>query len=163
MKKKIGALMVSVGLFLALGTVGVSAAPNEMAVGVGGGYASYNNGGYAKVFLQYAPISHLRLAPEVGYVIRNQNKSAFEIALDIHAPFRVGRGVGVYPLAGVTVNQWNYSESLEKEKKTRVGLDLGGGLDLYMTSNLKINFQFKYSIMRHTSGCFIDLGVAYEF
>lgn len=163
-KKILGALVVLSGAIFGLGIGEAQAAPKEMAVGIGGGYSSYNNGGYAKLFVHYSPINHLRLAPEVGYVIKNQNKTAFEFSLDCQSPFRVGRGVSVYPLVGFTFNQWNFYDDPEvKTKMTRAGLDLGGGLDVYLTSNLKFDFQAKYSLMRNTSGCFIDLGIAYVF
>lgn len=135
-------------------------APRELSIGLGGGYTGYNNGGYAKLYFHYQPFKYLRLSPEVGYMIKNDNKSGIEFSFDLHSPFRVGRGVSVYPLVGFTANQWHITD---QGNTTKVGLDLGAGLDLYMTSNLKINFQGKYSFMKKTSGCFIDLGVAYIF
>lgn len=132
----------------------------EMSLGIAGGVATYNDGGYVKAFYQYTFAPHIRIAPEVGYVFRNQGKSAFEMSVDMHFPFRLAKGFDVYPLAGLTLNNWNYKHS---DSTTKVGADFGAGFDLYLTSNLKLNLQGKYSLMNDTDGGFFDMGIAYVF
>ena len=39
----------------------------------------------------------------------------------------------------------------------------GGGFDIYMTSQLKLNLQCKYSLMNDTGGCFLNMGIGYNF
>lgn len=137
-----------------------AAAKGEKTLGVAGGYASYNNGGQANVYFQYSFSSHVRLAPEIGYVFRNEHKSAFECSVDVHFPFRLARGFNVYPLTGLTLNNWTYEHG---KHLTRGGFDFGAGFDLYMTSSLKLNLQGKYSLMNDTSGCFLQMGIGYVF
>ncbi|MDE6335351.1 MAG: hypothetical protein K2L34_02160 [Muribaculaceae bacterium] len=132
----------------------------EKTLGIAGGYASHNNGGEANIYFHYSFSQHVRIAPEIGYVFRNEGKSAFECSVDVHFPFRVARGFKVYPLTGVTLNNWSHEHG---GHITRGGLDFGGGVDLYLTSSLKLNLQGKYSLMNDTSGCFVQMGIGYVF
>lgn len=137
-----------------------SAQKGEKTLGIKGGYASYNRSGTAGLFFQYSFSSHVRIAPEIDYIFRNHNLSAFECCVDMHFPFRVARGFKLYPLAGITFNSWD-----KKQGKHDVhgGFDLGGGMDLYLTSSLKLNIQAKYSLMEQTGGYFAGIGIGYMF
>ena len=137
-----------------------NAQKGEKTLGISGGYASYNNGGYTDIYFQYTFANHFRIAPEIGYVFRNEGKSAFTMSVDMHFPYRVARGIALYPLAGITFNNWSYHHD---GHASRAGADFGGGVDLYLTSNLKLTVQGKYSLMNDTSGGFIGLGIGYVF
>lgn len=136
------------------------AGKGEKTLGLMGGFATYNSGGFMNLYFQYTFIPHIRIAPEIGYVFRNEGKSAFEMSVDMHFPFRIVRGFHVYPLIGVTFNNWNYSND---GSASRVGGNIGAGFDIYMTSYLKLTLQGKYSIMNDTDGGFFGLGIGYVF
>lgn len=138
----------------------LSAQRGEKTLGISGGFASYNNGGCATVYFQYSFAEHVRIAPEVGYIFRNKGKSGFEGSLDMHFPFRVAKAFKLYPLAGVTFNNWSFSD---RGSVSRGGLDFGGGFDLYFTSQLKLSVQGKYSVMKDTGGAFVNIGLGYVF
>jgi len=133
----------------------------EMTLGVAGGYASYNNSGYADIYFQYSFAKHVRIAPEIGYIFKNEGKSGFKASIDMHFPFRLAKGLSIYPLAGITFDNWNYAS--DDDNKTRFGFDVGGGLDLYLTSFLKLTLQGKYSIVKDTDGAYVGLGIGYVF
>lgn len=135
----------------------------EKSLGVMGGFATYNSGGYMNVNFQYAFADHFRIAPEVGYVFRNKGKSAFEISCDMHFPFRLAKGFGIYPLVGLTFNNWTIDTYPGSENWARFGGDFGLGFDIYFTSYLKMSIQGKYSLMNDTSGGFFGLGMSYVF
>lgn len=137
-----------------------SAQKGEMTLGLAGGYATYNDGGYADIYFQYTFAPHFRIAPEIGYVFRNQGCSAFETSVDMHFPFRLAKGFGIYPLVGVTLNDWNYQH---EGHATRFGADFGAGFDIYLTSYLKLSLQGKYSLMNDTGGGFFNAGIGYVF
>lgn len=139
---------------------GADAQKGEKVLGIAGGYASYNDGGYADIYFQYTFADHFRIAPEIGYVFRNEGATGFEMSVDMHFPFRIVRGFGVYPLAGVTFNNWSYKGD---GHASRAGFDIGAGFDLYLTRNLKLNLQGKYSMMNDTGGAFFNLGIGYVF
>ena len=137
-----------------------NAATGEKALGFAGGFASYNDGGYGKIYFQYEIAPHVRLAPEMGYIFRNEDCSGFEFSFDVQFPFRLARGFSIYPLAGLTLNNWSYEDD---GHATRGGIDFGAGFDIYLTSSLKLSLQGKYSAMNDTSGAFFDMGIAYVF
>jgi len=139
---------------------GASPVRGEKTLGVSGGYATYNHNAYADIFFQYTFVPHVRLSTDVGYVFRNDEKSAFEISLDMHFPFRIVSGLQVYPLVGVTFNNWNYQN---EENASSFGADFGAGFDFYMTDYLKLTLQGKYSLMNKASGSFFGLGIGYVF
>ena len=151
-------------LSLALGLISVpnvsASSVGEKTLGIAGGYASHNDGGYANMFFQYTFAPHVRLAPEIGYIFSNDDKSAFECSVDVHFPFRVARAFNLYPLTGLTLNSWTYKHG---GHCTHAGFDFGAGFDLYMTSSLKLTIQGKYSLMNDTSGAFIQMGIGYVF
>lgn len=162
MKKKLRTIFAAalLGCAVMFPTVANAQKKGEMTLGVAGGFATENNGGYVNAFFQYTAAPHVRIAPEIGYVFRNEGKSAFEMSADVQFPFRVAKGLSLYPLAGVTLNSWNH---VHHNTQTRVGADFGGGFDIYLTSNLKLNFQGKYSLMNDYSGGFFDMGIGYVF
>ena len=132
-----------------------------MVLGVSGGYASHNNSGFADIYFQYSFSRHVRIAPELGYIFKNEGKSGFEASIDMHFPFRVAKGFSLYPLAGVTFNNWYYTKA--DDNITRCGADFGAGMDLCLTPHLKITLQGKYSLMKDTDGAFVSLGLGYIF
>lgn len=152
--------VVAAALCLLVASMPAAAQSGEKTLGVAGGFSTYNNGGYAGIYFQYSFADHIRLSPELGYVFRNKNVSAFAMSLDVQFPFRIARGFGVYPLAGLTYNNWSYQPG---GHLSRLGADVGAGLDFYMTSSFKLTLQGKYSMMNDTSGGFFNLGFGYVF
>lgn len=138
----------------------LSASGHEKALGIGGGFASYNHSGYAKMYFQYTFAPMLRIAPEIGYIFPNKSTSGFEASVDMQFPFRIARGFKFYPLAGVTINNWTYRHN---GHDTRAGFNLGGGFDLYFTSSFKLSIEAKYALVKDTDGLFLDLGFGYVF
>lgn len=133
----------------------------EKTLGVAGGFATYNHSGYADLYFQYSFSNRVRIAPEVGYIFTHKGKTGFEASVDVHFPFRVYRGINVYPLTGITYNNWNYKDS--DSSSGYAGLDFGAGAEMYLTSNLKISLQAKYSLMKTADGGFFNLGFGYVF
>lgn len=161
MKTKLSLLVV--GLVMAFGLFCPSEANaqrGEKTLGLAGGFATYNDGGYADIYFQYSFANHFRIAPEIGYIFRNDGISGFEMSVDMHFPFRIARGFGIYPLVGFTFNNWDYYDD---GHASRAGADFGAGFDIYLTSNLKLNLQGKYSVMNDTSGGFFNMGIGYVF
>lgn len=132
----------------------------ETSLGLIGGFSTYNNGGYMGVDFQYTIVNHVRLAPDIAYSFRNEGKSAFVLDVDVHFPFKIAKGFGVYPLVGFAFNNWSYSGG---GHASRAGGNFGAGFDFYLTSNLKLSLQGKYSVMNDTSGGFIGMGIGYVF
>lgn len=158
--KHIKGFLLAILLLSGLWTQPVSAQRGEKTLGVAGGYATFNNSGYAKIYFQYSFSDHIRIAPELGYVFKHKGLSSYEGSVDMQFPFRISKGFHLYPLAGVTFNNWNREEM---NNISRIGADFGGGADLYITSNLKLSIQGKYSIMKTCGSGYFDLGFGYIF
>lgn len=136
----------------------------EKSLGLLGGWASYNSGGYVGVEFQWEFANHFRLNPEIGYVFENNDKSGIFINADMQFPFRMAKGFGIYPLVGATFNNWALTRpDGGKDQSSRFGANFGLGFDLYFTSYLKISAEGKYSLMNNTSGFFVGASVAYIF
>lgn len=141
-------------------TFSASAQTGEKTLGVGAGIATHNNGGYMDLYFQYTVAPHVRIAPEIGYVFRNEGETGFEVSADVHFPFRIAKGFNVYPLVGLTLNNWDHKHG---DGYTRFGGDFGAGFDIYLTSNFKLSLQGKYSLMNDCSGGFFNVGFGYVF
>lgn len=152
--------LAAAAVCLLVASMSASAQSGEKTLGVAGGFSTYNNGGYAGIYFQYSFADHVRIAPELGYVFRNEGASAFAMSVDAQFPFRIARGFGIYPLAGITYNNWSY---IGDGHASRLGANIGAGLDFYLTSNFKLTLQGKYSMMNDTSGGFLNLGFGYVF
>lgn len=151
------AIVLIAGIF---GSLTASAQRGEKSLALNGGYTGVNESGYATVSFNYTFADHFRLAPDIGYVFRNKGESAFLLDVDMHFPFRLAKGVGIYPLAGLTFNNWSFRHG---GNASRVGGNFGGGLDFYMTSNLKLNLQCKYTLVNDMSGVYVGMGIGYVF
>lgn len=159
--KKITTLVFAViATISVLFPVAADAQRGEKTLGIAGGFATYNDGGFVDVYFQYSFADHFRIAPDLGYAFRNEGKSAFLLDVDMHFPFRVAKAFSLYPLVGFTFNNWNYRHG---GSASRAGANFGGGFEIYLTSNLKLSFQGKYSLMNDTSGGFFDMGIGYVF
>lgn len=141
----------------------VSKTRHEKSLGLFGGFSTYNHSGYAGIDFQYEFAKHFRLSPSIAYSIKNNNKSALLIDVDMQFPFRVLRGFTIYPLAGVTFNNWTLGEPGKHTNLSRFGGNIGGGFDIYFTSFFKLEIQGKYSWMKDTSGGFFNVGFFYMF
>ncbi|MDE6536944.1 MAG: hypothetical protein K2M13_02755 [Muribaculaceae bacterium] len=158
LKKKIAGLLFVAGTVIC--PLSGQAQSGEKTLGLIGGYSSYNNSGYLGVDFQYSFASHVRIAPDIAYSFRNEGKSAFILDVDMHFPFALAKGVGIYPLVGFTFNNWSYQGG---GHANRAGANFGGGFDFNLTSDLKLSLQAKYSLMNDTGGAFVGVGLGYRF
>lgn len=161
MKKLFYILCILSGLVFLPQTVSAQCQKGEMTLGIAGGYASFNKSGYTDIYFQYAFSKHVRISPEIGYIFKNEGTSGLEVSVDMHFPFKVAKAFSIYPLAGVTFNNWNYKNN--ENNYTRCGGDVGAGAELYLTQNLKFSLQGKYSILKNCSGAYVNFGVGYIF
>lgn len=161
---------VAVALLL---TVSAASAANaqvvkdELSFGGKLGYVSENKSASLGAFFQYAFSSHFRIAPEIGYVFRNNDKQALTVDFNAHVPFNfTGERVAFYPLAGLNFSSWKchyFTEEFGKDSHSynRLGLNLGAGFELRCSSKIKMLLEAKYCIMKRFSSAQIAVGVSY--
>lgn len=136
------------------------------------GYVSKNESASAGLFFQYAFSSHLRLAPEIGYIFRHNNMDAFTFDLNAQFPFGfTGERVAFYPLAGLNYSSWNshfHADDLDKTddvstRTARIGLNAGAGFELRCNESLKLTLEAKYCLIKHYNSALISAGISFIF
>lgn len=160
MKKSLLWIAGLVSLMFSMTPFTANAQRGDKTLGVMGGFATYNDGGFMKAYFQYSVLDHIRIAPDIGYVFRNDGASAFLLDVDVQFPFRIARGFGIYPLVGFTFNNWSYEHH---DNESRAGGNIGAGFDINLTSYLKLTLEGKYSFMNDTGGAFFGMGIGYVF
>lgn len=74
------------------------------------GYITKNNSALVGLNFDYAFSSHVRIAPAIGLVFRNEDRDALLIDVDMHFPIATSARSGFYPLVGAAFNSWAYHE-----------------------------------------------------
>lgn len=165
----ITAVVFVISMFVAMPA---EAQSGEKMMGVRAGYNTRNESAVGGIVFQYRFSEHFRLAPEIDYIFRKVGTDAFSFNGNAHFPFALGQGVNIYPLAGLNFTSWNtkleYDEegSNEDDVSTRsgkFGLNVGGGIEYYASTTLKISFEGKFCwVNKYDTGAF-TIGIGYVF
>lgn len=150
----------------------------EKSLGPKLGYVSRNKSASAGLMFQYAFSEHFRVAPEVGYIFRNNDYDAFTFDINAHVPFDfTGDRVTFYPLCGLNYSSWSHhfripveeqvttiADSKDVSSRTaRFGLNIGAGFDMRCSESLKLTLEAKYIIIKGYSTTAICAGISYIF
>lgn len=140
----------------------------EKSLGLAGGFNTANDGAVAGVFFQYSFYRHFRLAPSADYVFRHRGIDGLHVNLDCHFPIGVGSGrFDVYPLVGLNFMSMYDHSIVETEdvssRRTRLGLNIGGGCEFYCTSSLKIFAEGKFNWVKDFNSGVFTVGIGYVF
>lgn len=170
-KNLVAGMAVLLMLTCAFGST--AAVKGEKNVGVELGYTSRNKSAVAGIMFSYTFSEHLRVAPNMQYAFRNNNRDGLLINFDFHVPLDIetGKKFEIYPLAGLNYSCWtSYHEVLSYDKindvstrKNRFGLNLGAGVGLNATESLRFSLEARYSLVKQFSTTTLALCVAYRF
>ena len=119
-------------------------------------HSDYKNFGVG-VKAQYEFLQNVRAEASLNYFFKKDCVSMWDLNLNAHYIFHVGN-VGIYPLAGLTVLNANVEHG---DNDTELGLNLGGGVELPITSNGKQNFEAKYQTGDNWDRPVISAGIAF--
>ena len=164
---------VAATLWLASGQQSVAENYNkgEKTVGIGVGYHSYNRSAVAGIGFTYRFGRHFRLAPGVNYVFRHHDADALCIDINAEVPFTLSHRWDVYPLAGITYASWTRHGNLREQtashdvgdRTSRLGLNVGAGANLTLSSNLRLGLSAGYTVVREYNGVEILSRISYCF
>lgn len=152
-----------------------AAVKGERNVGVTAGYTSSNKSAVAGIGFSYAFSQHFRVAPNLQYAFRNNNRDGLLINFDFHVPLNIesGNKVEIYPIVGLNYSCWtNYYKSEEKEKdnsndvstrKNRFGLNAGAGVGYNVTETIRLSFDARYTLVKGFNTTTLAAGIAYRF
>ena len=153
-------------------TVGVQAQTEKGDMAAGGNLSigfgdSYTNFGLGAKF-QYNVIDNLRLEPTVNYYFKKDYTSMWDLGVNAHYLFSVGDKLNFYPIVGLGVMgaKLSYDDGYGNEYKdsaTKFMVNLGAGAEYMLTSNVSVNFEYKYRICSDMNRSLLTLGVAYHF
>lgn len=146
----------------------------EKTVGITAGYNTRNESAVAGLFFQYRINRLLRIAPDLTYIFRNNHTDGLALNVNLHMPLPVvSDKVNFYPLAGLNYTSWSFHPKTASPaiiegddvttRRSRLGLNIGGGLDIYATSTLRLFIEGKYTGVRHYSTCAFTAGIGYRF
>jgi hypothetical protein len=83
--------------------------------------------------VQFGVAEILVIAPAINYYFKTLGLNVLEVNGDVHYPFAVGESINVYPLGGLSLSRFSgFGNS-----NSRLGLNLGGGVNFGITDSLK--------------------------
>jgi len=133
------------------------------------GYITKNNSALVGLNFDYAFSSHVRIAPAIGLVFRNEDRDALLIDVDMHFPIATSARSGFYPLVGAAFNSWAY-HGIDEEthddvitRKNGFGLNAGAGWEIRITGALRLGIEAKYTLIRHNPSGRFAARIAYVF
>jgi hypothetical protein len=87
-----------------------------------------------------------------------------DLSIDTHALIHLSEKIALYPLAGGGLMLSEIPEQEDKNTVTaKVFLNLGGGIDFWLSSNLLGNVEFKVKNIHRESWFHASIGIAYLF
>ena len=134
-----------------------------------GMYSNRNEFGLGAKF-QYEFIDQWRGEASANYYFEQNDITSWDFSANLHYIFPLDGGFRVYPLAGVCFDYVHANvQYLDIERQirqytrttTRLGLNLGGGVEYPLTDDFKINAELKYQIIQGYSRPVISVGVSY--
>ena len=128
----------------------------------------------------------IRAEASFNQSLKKDGVSMYDINLNAHYLFSLGQKFKVYPLVGLTYVHskldWkslgdfdDYEDYLDwkdymdeegakiDDSASKFGVNLGGGVQYDITSNLVFNAEVKYSMVSDFDQCVIGLGLSYRF
>lgn len=105
----------------------------------------------------YMLMDHVRGVGEFDYYFKKDGDSCWNIEGNLEYLFHVGDSFTVYPLAGINLMGWTGDGT-----DTRLGLDLGGGVEYAITSNFSLKGEYVYKT-QHSGWSILKAGVVLHF
>jgi opacity protein-like surface antigen len=133
------------------------------SIGVIAGYAVDNKTFAAGLDFRYNILEHIRLAPSVLYLFKQDSTDAWYVNVDAHYLLRATEKITVYPIVGLGLSarktdakpapaeseEGENSENSRSKKSTstvRVGLNMGVGVEKRITKDIILGAEFKYNL-----------------
>ncbi len=152
--KKLTVLLIA--LFIAV--AGASAQKGEKSIGMNLGYGTEIERLGLGARFQYGLTDMIRIAPDLTYFFSNNGVDLWDININFHFLFPVEK-VKLYPLTGFIISTVNGKHDSE----SRLGVNIGGGIQCDLTPELMFNGELKYGIVKDFDQAVISMGIAYRF
>ncbi len=161
-------------LFLVAAFAMVSAfASAQFAVGVHTLYGTDVSNLGIGVRARYDINEQFRLDGNFNYYFKKNNVEFWDINANLHYLFNITDRFDVYPLGGLGVvsakSSYEYKNPVTNRwetisnSDTKLGFNLGGGVDFALTDDLYLNGEVKYQIVSGYNQAVMSAGIVYKF
>ena len=124
--------------------------------------------------VKYCFTDALRANLSGNYYFKRHGVNAYDVNLEANYLFDLGEKVRLYPLAGVALGIWHAdatdvlmfggpSVHVDGQTDTKVGGNVGGGIDYLISDHFGLNAEVKYQIISHASQVVFGIGASYRF
>ena len=146
---------------------------DEKTFGIRVGYNTRTEAPLSGLFFQYGFSTHFRVSPNLDYYFRHNDVDALSFNCNVHIPFKLSNSgvTAIYPLAGLNYSAWSHHYEGNELKnnndvtmrQTRVGLNLGGGFEIYASPTLKVSIEAKATLIKAYSSGSFTASIGYIF
>lgn len=137
----------------------------EMRIGAQMNYglhSDYKNPGLG-VRYQYCITDHFRIEPSANFFFKKDNMTMWDLNFNLHYVFQLAPKFNIYPLGGLTLLGADYDFHDYSDSDTQFGINLGGGVEYWLTHNFGFNGEVKYQFVDGWDRPVISAGVMYKF
>ncbi len=150
---------ILLALTIALVGLTASAQQGQPALGINLGYGTETESLGIGIKAQYFLTKALRAEASANYFFEKDNLSMWDLNLNAHYLFNVANKLNVYPIVGMTLTNFDSHGNT----KSRIGVNLGGGIEHNLTRNISINAEAKYQLVNDFDQGVFSVGAAYRF
>lgn len=149
------------------------------AVGLKGNYgfdSDYNNVGFG-LSIQGFLTDHFRYDINGNYFFKKDNARMIDVNVNFDYVIPIAQKAAVYPLVGVGyfygkfygvggelppgVDPSLFDDDYDNDSESKIGLNLGAGIEYYVIPELKVFGEYKYQIVSKFDRSVASVGVAY--
>ena len=126
-------------------SVATFAQQGKMTIGIHGDYmldSPKNFGIGANV--GYEVINNVRGVAEFNYLFKKDHWSYWNVEINGEYLFKVGDAFTIYPLVGIDLLGATLSYDGESNSESKLGLNLGGGVEYQLMENLALKAEYNY-------------------
>lgn len=145
----------------------------DMAAGLNLSYGTksgFSNFGIGAKF-QYNITDAIRIEPSATYFFKKDYVSMWDLNANVHYLFHVADKFVVYPLAGVVLlgakadlgDFFSNGGSSNSASETKLGFNLGGGAQYWLSDSFGLNLDIKYQIVSNFDRPVFSLGAVFKF
>lgn len=150
-------------VLLAVMSLGMYAQKGSQSVGFNLGYGFDSENATIGLDYRYNLTNEVRLAPSLTHFVKNDGISAWAIDMNVHYVVPLGDMFAFYPLGGLDLSFWRFSQNHYSDNWTRFGLNIGLGADVYASPEITVGVDVKYNIIKRNDQALASIRVAYNF
>lgn len=126
-------------------------------------YASRHSMAGLGAQVQIEPVTNLRFAPEFIYFFENDNRTAYNVNINIHYVIPTSSVFALYPLAGFSYGHYKVSAAGLSASDDRCGANVGLGAQYKVKDRLHFFTEQRFQIMKNYNQSVTALGLKYTF